>query len=80
MSPLFERELWHVIQYDPRSVEWSEQLRRRVTYMLLRENDPVAVEYGSDLCILTALPEPELSAVLDLPWEWEKTVLPNDPP
>jgi nucleoside phosphorylase/CheY-like chemotaxis protein len=79
VTPSFEKELWHVIHYDPRSVEWAEQLRRKVTYLLLRESDPVAAQYGSDLCIVSALPEPELSAVMDVPWNWKKIVLQHDP-
>jgi len=78
-TPSFERELWHIIHYDPRSVEWAEQLRRKVTYLLLRENDPVAAEYRSDLCIVTALQEPELSALRDIAWDWRQFTLANDP-
>ncbi len=35
-------------------------------------------EYESELCIVVALPEPEMQAVLALPWGWENYELPTD--
>jgi nucleoside phosphorylase/CheY-like chemotaxis protein len=77
-APLFERELWLVIHYDASSVEWSEQLERKVRYLLLSELNRQVIEYRCDLCILTALPSPEFSAVLDLPWNWQLLNLDSD--
>jgi len=38
----------------------------------------VTLEYGSDLCIITALEVPEQSAILDLPWGWEFIEIGNE--
>ena len=71
-EPLFEQQLWPVIYYDAASTEWSQQLERKIRYVLLAlENKPL-VEYGCHLCVLTALPVPEYSAVIDIPWGWRE--------
>lgn len=76
----FSEQLWSVIKYDISTDQWEEQLHRKVKYIQLAErNDHSKTEYGSMLGIVTALHFPELSAVLDLPWNWEKIERPNDP-
>jgi nucleoside phosphorylase/CheY-like chemotaxis protein len=75
----FEEDLWMVIQYDPTSTHWSEQLKRKVQYILLAERSHPIPEYSSHLAIVTALQTPELAAVLDtVPWNWKNCELRSD--
>jgi nucleoside phosphorylase len=79
-GPLFGEDLWFVIQYDPASEAWIEQLQRKVRHILLAERSPTGTpEYVKHMCIVTALVEPELSAVRALPWGWKQFEVPNDP-
>jgi nucleoside phosphorylase/CheY-like chemotaxis protein len=66
----FQQELWYVIHYDQTSTEWMEQLGRKFRYVLLSVQNREALEYESDLCVIAALPTPEYSALLDIPWNW----------
>jgi nucleoside phosphorylase/CheY-like chemotaxis protein len=70
-APIFERELWVMVQYDPTSVDWSEQLERKFRYIILAAESSELLNYGCDLCVVAALPSPEYSAVLDIPWGWK---------
>lgn len=77
-APEFQQELWHVIQYDAGASDWINQLQRKVKYLLLAANNKDAVQYGCDLCVVTALQVPENAAVLDLDWNWKPLDLPNE--
>ena len=77
-TPGFQQELWHIIQYDAKATDWIEQLQRKMKYLLLAATNKQAVEYGCDLCVITALQVPEGTAVLDLPWNWKLTDLPSE--
>lgn len=68
--PEFEERLWHVIRFDPAATDWVEQLQRKIKYVALAESNKEAVEYGCELCIVTALLVPEHRAVMALPWDW----------
>jgi nucleoside phosphorylase len=75
----FAEDLWLVIQYDPTEDAWAEQLRRKIRYLLLVKRTGPIPDYGSYMCVVTALPEPEQAAVLGLAWDWQKLELPSDP-
>lgn len=66
----FGREMWSVLRYDRSSVEWSELLAARIRH-LLRRQETGEQEFDFDLAIVAALKEPELSSVLELPWNWK---------
>lgn len=75
----FAEDLWMVIHYEPSSTVWTEQLKRKVRHIMLAgRSGAAAPEYGVDLCVVTALEELELKAILDLPWNWKIIELPND--
>ena len=65
----FGRELWSVLRYDRASVQWAELLAARIRH-LLRTQRVGQQETDFDLAIVVALKDPELSALLDLPWKW----------
>jgi nucleoside phosphorylase/CheY-like chemotaxis protein len=67
----FVRRTWTVIQFDPGSTEWKGQLLACVAYIVDRLAQAVPSSYATDLCIVTALSVPELSAVERLPWGWQ---------
>jgi nucleoside phosphorylase/DNA-binding NarL/FixJ family response regulator len=69
----FGNELWSVVLYDRTSEEWMQQLQSKARHIIAstaarRES----IEYDSDLCLVTALQDPELNAVLQLKWNWER--------
>jgi nucleoside phosphorylase len=78
----FREDLWTVLFYEPSSDAWTEQLQRKVRYIGLaargKDGNETTADYESHLCVLTALASPELAAVLELPWHWEKFERPND--
>jgi nucleoside phosphorylase len=75
----FAEDLWQVIQYDPTENVWAEQLQRKIRYLLLSKRAGTIPNYGSYLCVVTALSQPELTAVLNITWGWQKLELSNDP-
>ena len=76
----FADDLWLVIKYDPRSEEWANRLTRKIQHILLAARSADSPrDFASDLCIVAALQEPELSSVLQLPWQWSEMLVPNDP-
>jgi len=78
VGPRFEQDLWDVILYDPSSDAWSQQLKRKVRHLQMVSRFERKPEHGADLCVVTALPEPELSAVLALAWNWQAHEVPGD--
>jgi nucleoside phosphorylase/CheY-like chemotaxis protein len=69
VTPFFSDRLWTVIRYNESSDEWSEQIKNCVRYMLNIEPE-VVPQWTFDLIVLCALAEPELGAILELPWNW----------
>jgi nucleoside phosphorylase len=64
----FADQLWHLLHYDTGSSEWASRIGKLVSYLLDAKRG--ARQYNTDLCIMTALSDPELRAILDLPWSW----------
>jgi nucleoside phosphorylase len=77
-APKFAADLWQVVLYDPATDAWSELLKRKVKLILLAKRTGAKFEYDYDLCVVTAIQEPELSALLRLPWGWEDYEVPGD--
>jgi nucleoside phosphorylase len=75
----FGGELWSVVKYDQTSSEWVDQLGAKVRHLLRAKAVPAAPPPEFDLGIVVALKEPELSAVLDLQWDWQVADRPGDP-
>jgi nucleoside phosphorylase/CheY-like chemotaxis protein len=66
-GPVFEEQLWTVIQYREDSDEWTAQVVNCVLYLCGGQEQPTLT---ADIAIVCALRTPELQAVLKLPWEW----------
>lgn len=75
----FGNELWSVIFYDRTSDSWLEQLKAKARHIIAAE---VAhsdnKDFGHDLCVVTALQDPELAAVLRIDWHWQELSVPTD--
>lgn len=75
----FENDLWSVVHFDRTSDVWVGLLKRKIEHIIAVQSATKAqVDYEADLCIVTALREPELAAVLDLPWNWTDLHVPGD--
>ena len=65
--------LYHYHQSD---VSWIEDARRTINYAIQVKNDENRIEYNdryqTDLCIITALPKPELTQVLQISASWSE--------
>src|SRR4029078_1177503 len=78
-GPRFSEDLWSVIQYDPTSDTWVQQLKRKLSYIALTSRSSGIPEFEHYLCVVTALQEPEMNAVLQLPWKWRRLERDSDP-
>ena len=77
-GPMFAADLWDVVLYDQSSTAWAEQLQRKIRYIQMAAQPGVVAEYEHDICVVTALPDPELSSLLDLPWDWHSLEIPGE--
>src|SRR5262249_10891681 len=69
-GPHFRDHTWTVIQFDQSNNEWMRPICNCLSYIRISHRDP-RPEYKTDICIITALANPEMKAVHRLPWEWE---------
>jgi nucleoside phosphorylase len=75
----FGEDLWSVVFYEPTSDEWFEKIQKKVRYISLAKSGALnKPEYETNLCVVTAVSDPELLAVLRLPWEWKEDIRPSD--
>lgn len=82
VSENFEEYQWHILQYDLSSDVWVKSLSERVdhiTMMKKQRQKELNESYLCDICIVTALESPELTAVraLDLQWTQEQDATDN---
>jgi nucleoside phosphorylase len=77
-GPRFAEDLWMVVQYDPGSDAWADQLQRKVRHILLARRSGGGLAHNVELCVVTALVKPELEAVQKIPWHWSRLEAPND--
>jgi nucleoside phosphorylase/CheY-like chemotaxis protein len=69
--PHFRKNLWTIVRFDPASDEWSLQFRRVIQYLMQATAAQENAGYGVDVCLITALREPEMAQIHRLPWRWE---------
>ena len=77
-SRTFEDHTWTVLPADETSDEWLARLARCVAYVRNETVQQVPPAFVTDLLVVTALRDPEMTAVHRLPWNWE-TETPLDP-
>jgi nucleoside phosphorylase len=71
-NSVFNEMLWVVVLYDETSNSWREAFRNTVQYLLDQTAKAEPVDYKTDVCVVSALPSPELEAIHRLPWNWEE--------
>lgn len=77
----FSEDLWGIIEYSSEYSSWESQLRNKISYLLDSKREllkPRQSQYNFDIAIVTALPDPELSSILDLPANWKNHKVNND--
>ena len=67
-----------MISYDPGSNAWAVNLANTVSHICKNKQVVSQEDFDADLAIVTALEKPELSAVLDLDGNWQKTSVDDD--
>jgi nucleoside phosphorylase len=67
-GPVFAAHTWTVLRFDETSTNWMEAIASSIRYMALKEAAP---RYETDLLVVTALRDPEMTAVHRLPWNWQ---------
>jgi nucleoside phosphorylase/CheY-like chemotaxis protein len=77
-APRFAEDVWMLLEYDPTSEAWAQQLRRKLHHIALAHRSGEPRAYATDLCVMTALYEPEFSSLLDIPWNWSEAEVPGD--
>jgi len=63
--PRFSERLWTIIESGS---DWVTPLTKSIRYLQERQKNERA--FGIDLCVVTALRNPEMAAVHNLPWNW----------
>ena len=76
----FHSKLWHLIDYAPESTAWQDQLTN-IIYHLVKTRERYITQslrkHLYDIAIITALPIPELEAILRLA-NWERFTVEDD--
>ncbi|RUO93171.1 response regulator [Corallococcus sp. AB018] len=62
--------LINLLFFDQAQERWQNQIRALVADLLKIGRSPGPVQFGVDVCVVTALREPELKAVRNLPWRF----------
>lgn len=78
-KPAFDDNLTSLVQYDPAKQDWENKIRAKVdelTHSSLAKLSPELLEY--DVAFITALRIPELEAVLEMDYQWERMKMNND--
>lgn len=66
----FNNGQWTIETYDRGDIGWRDRLKAKALY-IEKSISQAGRSYETDLCVVTALPTPELDAVRKLPWKWE---------
>ncbi|HBG04414.1 MAG TPA: hypothetical protein DDY22_02385 [Geobacter sp.] len=68
---LFEDLMWTLVHYETENNQWRKTLENIVLHILKSAKDSIEAGEQTDLCIVTALKDPEYTAVMRLPWNWQ---------
>ena len=68
----FAKDLWSIITYDPSSNEWRHSLCQKVAHIRKAlSSGRSEKKFDNDVLWLCALEDPELAAVMKLPFDWQ---------
>ena len=76
----FSSHGWTLVRYSPESAAWEETVVNQCKHVTREKRFTAATDgdFACDVCIMTALADTELEAVLRLPCNFENRVLPQD--
>jgi nucleoside phosphorylase len=63
----FEKRSWPLYRSDANNISWLQNISALINHI---DTSSTRITSKVDFAIVTALYDPELTAVLDLPWEW----------
>ena len=66
----FRSKLWTLELYDSANAGWVERLKAKARYIIARAEQKPELQFGCDLCVVTALQAPEFQALRSLNWGW----------
>src|SRR5579859_1867512 len=69
-GPSFAGKTWTVVKFSHESDSWKPQIEACVRYLQESASQVSARSYKTDLCLITALADPEYEALMRLPWNW----------
>jgi len=70
IAPFFRERVWTVVEYNEQTDDWISQIVNCVDYVKAEIEAPCRSDYNVDVAVICALGDPELKAVLALPWSW----------
>lgn len=75
----FRQQCWTIQRYDPTSSSWLSTISNLVQYVRRKKiQDTSTLNYSNYAAVITALHNPEFTALLGLPREWKPIQLAND--
>lgn len=72
---VFDELVWTLLTFDRGSQAWRASLQSILEHLRRISAQEAIADYETDVCVITALKNPELSEVLAMPWNW----LPSKP-
>jgi len=66
----FHSRLWTLDYYDSADTGWADRLRAKTAYIKARADQSGTIQFQTDLCVITGLRNPELTALRSLKWDW----------
>jgi nucleoside phosphorylase/CheY-like chemotaxis protein len=67
----FRERLWSLLTFDESTLDWITPICNCIEYIRSRLRTPQVRSYETDVCVITALDDPEMAAIHRLPWEWD---------
>jgi nucleoside phosphorylase/CheY-like chemotaxis protein len=67
----FTNHLWTIIKFDHASDAWQGPIENCIRYLSDTREQEREVSYGTDVCVITALRNPEMDAIHRLDWNWK---------
>jgi nucleoside phosphorylase len=81
-SDKFDDRLWHLVNFSYTDNKWKDKLKNKICHLISIKDkfkDSIESVNKFDIGIICALENPELKQVLDLPCNWKKFELEDDP-
>ncbi len=67
----FRSKLWILDFYEPADGSWIERLKAKTRFVIARSQQKESARFETEVCVITALQQPEFKALRSLSWNWE---------